>query len=186
MRIIGGKHRGAKLYTLEGLDTRPTLDRVKEPLFSILQFDLPDATVLDLFAGSGALGLEAISRGAKKAFLCDKSSKANHIIEQNVEKLREKSKVEIINKDYLDSLELLKKQKIKFDIIFLDPPYQTDFAEKTAEKIVQYGLLQKDGRIIIETDRKKEVVCQIEKLDLFEIYDERKYGRAELIFLKYK
>ena len=103
-----------------------------------------------------------------------------------MEKLREKSKVEIINKDYLDSLELLKKQKIKFDIIFLDPPYQTDFAEKTAEKIVQYGLLQKDGRIIIETDRKKEVVCQIEKLDLFEIYDERKYGRAELIFLKYK
>lgn len=75
MRIISGKHRGAKLYTLEGQDTRPTLDRVKEPLFSILQFDLPNAIVLDLFAGSGALGLEAISRGAKKAILCDKTER---------------------------------------------------------------------------------------------------------------
>lgn len=186
MRIIGGKHRGTKLYTLDGLDTRPTLDRAKEPLFSILNFDLPDSIVLDLFSGSGALGLEAISRGAKKAVLCDKSHKAIHIIEKNVEKLKTKSEIQILNKDYLESLKILKTENQKFDIIFLDPPYMTDFSEKACEKIAQYDLLNDDGIIIIETDRKDELICNINKLDLYDIYDERKYGRAELIFLKPK
>ena len=99
MRIIGGKHRGTKLYTLDGLNTRPTLDRVKESLFSILQFELPEATGLDLFAGSGALGLESISRGASKVILCDQSKNAIHIIEQNVEKLKEKSQVQKLKQD---------------------------------------------------------------------------------------
>ena len=184
MRIIGGKHRGTKLYTLDGLNTRPTLDRVKEPLFSIIGFDLPEATVLDLFAGSGALGLEAISRGAKKAYLCDSYKQAIHIIGQNVDKLKENSKVEIINKDYDKALEYLKNEK--FDIVFLDPPYATDFSEKASEKIAKYGLLNENGIIIIETDRKDEVKKNIEELDLFEIYDQRKYGRAELIFLRLK
>lgn len=184
MRIIGGKHRGTKLYTLEGLDTRPTLDRVKEPLFSILNFDLPEATVLDLFAGCGALGLEAISRGAKKAVLCDNSKKAIHIIEQNVEKLKEKSNTQIINKDYLKALEFLKQHNQKFDIVFLDPPYKKEFIKIACEKIMQYDLLNEDGIIIIETDRKAEIMDEIKKLNLFEIYDERKYGRVELIFVK--
>lgn len=184
MRIIGGKHRGTKLYTLEGLATRPTLDRVKEPLFSIINFELPEAIILDLFAGSGALGLEAISRGAKKAVLCDNSKKAIHIIEQNVEKLKIGSKIQTINKDYLKTLELLKGTK--FDIVFLDPPYDTDFAEKASEKIAEYGLLNENGIIIIETDRKKDVIDNIKKVDLFDIYDERKYGRVTLLFLKLK
>ena len=184
MRIIGGKHRGAKLYTLEGLDTRPTLDRVKEPLFSILNFELPDATVLDLFAGSGALGLEAISRGAKKAILCDASSKAIHIIEQNVDKLQEKSNVRLLQKDYEKALEILKQEKRKFDIVFLDPPYRTNFASKAAQKIVQYELLSQDGIIIVETDCKEDVKAKINELGCLDIYDERKYGRANLIFMK--
>lgn len=186
MRIIGGKHRGTKLYTLDGLDTRPTLDRVKEPLFSILQFEIPGSTILDLFAGSGALGLEAMSRGAKEVILCDNSPKAIHIIEKNVEKLSIKLNTKIINKDYLAVLEMLKKQKIKLDIVFLDPPYKTDFAEKASEKIAQYELLTKCGIIVIETDRKKEVASHINQFNLFEIYDERKYGRAELLFLRQK
>lgn len=186
MRIIAGKHKGTKLYTLEGLHTRPTLDRIKEPLFSILQFDLPDAVVLDLFAGSGALGLEAISRGAKQAILCDNSKQAIHIIEKNVEKLKEKSKTQILDQDYLENLNFCKKQKLKFDIVFLDPPYQTDFAEKTVEKIAEYELLQQQGIVVIETDRKKEFICHINELNMFEIYDERKYGRVELFFLKQK
>ena len=184
MRIISGKHRGTKLYTLEGLDTRPTLDRVKEPLFSIINFDLPDASVLDLFAGSGALGLEAISRGASKAVLCDKSKKAIDIINKNIEKTKVESKAQVINKDYLAALESLKGQK--FDIVFLDPPYETDFTEKAIEKIAEYGLLKQDGKIIIETDRKEKLVQNIEKLGLFDIYDERKYGRVSLIFLRLK
>ena len=88
MRIIGGTMRGTKLFTLEGLNTRPTLDRVKESLFNILNFDLKDSTVLDLFSGSGALSLESVSRGAKIAYACDKSKEAIKIIEKNVEKTR--------------------------------------------------------------------------------------------------
>ena len=186
MRIIGGKHRGSKLYTLDGLNTRPTLDRVKEPLFSILQFDLPEAIVLDLFAGSGSLGLEALSRGAKKAILCDKSRDAIHIIEKNVDKLNEKANIQIMNQDYLKALEMLKQNHEKVDIVFLDPPYETDFAENAVKIITQYKLLNEDGIIVIETDRKEVVEQNINKLDLYEIYDERKYGRVELLFLKQK
>lgn len=184
MRIISGKNRGTKLYTLDGINTRPTLDRVKEPLFSILNFYIEDSIVLDLFAGSGALGLEAISRGAYEVVLCDNSKEAIHIIEKNVEKMSVSSKVKILNLDYLKALENLKKQDYKFDIVFLDPPYQTDFSEKASEKIVEFNLLNKNGIIVIETDRKKEVIENIKKMNLFDIYDERKYGRAELIFLK--
>lgn len=184
MRIISGKHRGAKLYTLEGLATRPTLDRVKEPLFSIIGFDIREATVLDLFAGSGALGLEALSRGANKSILCDKSIDAIHIIEKNVDKLKENKSVQIINKDYLKALEILKQNNEKIDIVFLDPPYDTDYAEKASEKIIEYNLLSEDGIIIIETDRKDEVKENINNLRLFDIYSERKYGRAVLLFLR--
>ena len=186
MRIISGKNRGTKLYTLDGENTRPTLDRVKEPLFSILNFDIVDSIVLDLFAGSGALGLESISRGAKEAILCDNSKKAIHIIEQNVQKTGTSSKVKIINDDYLKILESLKLQNYKFDIVFLDPPYKTDYAEKASQKLVEYNLLSENGIIVIETDRKREVVENINKLNLFNIFDERKYGRAELIFIKQK
>lgn len=184
MRIISGKHKGMKLYTLEGIGTRPTLDRVKEPLFSILNFDLPDATVLDLFAGSGALGLEALSRGAKEVVLCDYSSKAIHIIEQNVDKMKERDNVKLLQKDYKMALKMLKDEEKKFDIIFLDPPYATNFVEKAAEYIAQYDLLKENGTIVIETDRKEDVKTDINQLELFDIYDERKYGRANLIFVK--
>ena len=184
MRIISGKHRGTKLYTLEGLDTRPTLDRVKEPLFSIINFDLAEANILDLFAGSGALGLEAISRGASKVVLCDKAPKAIEIINKNIQKMNVQEKAQVINKDYLVALENLKGQK--FDIVFLDPPYETDFTEKAIKKIAEYGLLNQDGKIIVETDRKDEIIQNIEKLDLFDIFDERKYGRVSLIFLRLK
>lgn len=88
MRIIAGEKRGTKLYTLEGLNTRPTLDRVKESLFNIIQLEIRDSIFLDLFAGSGAIGLEAVSRGAKKAILCDSNKQAIQIIKKNIEKTR--------------------------------------------------------------------------------------------------
>ena len=100
MRIISGTARGTKLFTLEGLDTRPTLDRVKEPLFNIINFDLEDAVVLDLFAGSGALGLEAISRGAKKVFLCEKNRNAANIVEKNIEKTKFQDQAILIRNDF--------------------------------------------------------------------------------------
>ena len=109
MRIISGKARGTKLYTLEGTATRPTLDRVKESIFNIIQSKIENAVVLDLFAGSGAIGLECVSRGAEKAILCDKSKEAIEIIKKNVEKTHMQEKVEIYNLDFKTCIEKIKK-----------------------------------------------------------------------------
>ena len=180
MRIIGGNSRGTKLYTLEGLNTRPTLDRVKESMFNILQNNIRDKIVLDLFAGSGAIGLEFISRGAKKAFLCEKEKKAIEIINKNVQKMHAENKVKIAFMDYRKFLET---SNDKYDLIFLDPPYETNFISKSAELIIEKKLLNDDGIIIAETDHEERVIKELENIEI-EIYDIRKYGRAKLIFMR--
>ena len=183
MRIISGKSRGTKLYTLEGLETRPTLDRVKESLFNIIQDRILESTVLDLFAGSGAIGLEFASRGAKEVYLCDKSKDAAKIIKSNIEKTRLEEKTCFFNMDFKD---FFKKMKIKkFDIIFLDPPYKTSFIKEALEKILEYDCINKDSLIIVETDEDKRVLEEIKDFEL-EIIDKRKYGRAHIIFLQKK
>lgn len=182
MRIISGKARGTKLYTLEGIATRPTLDRVKESLFNIIQNDIGDSTVLDLFSGSGAIGLEFLSRGAKRAVLCDNSKDAIKIIKQNVQKTHFEEIAEIYNIEFTKLIERLQNQK--FDIIYIDPPYATDFIKISIEKIIEYKLVNENTKIIVETDDEKRILKQIEKMDV-EITDKRKYGRATIIFLKY-
>ena len=185
MRIISGSMRGTKLYTLEGDNTRPTLDRVKEALFSKINFEIQDATILDLFAGSGALGLESLSRGAEKIFLCDNSRDAIKIINQNIEKTKTKDNVSLLNMDYKRALEELKRLKVKFDIVFLDPPYKTEFAEDAAKYIVENGMLKSDGFIIIETDEEDRVLNNLDT-NILEIRETKKYGRVYLIFLASK
>ena len=185
MRIISGDFRGTKLFTLEGLNTRPTLDRVKEALFSKINFELQDSVVLDLFAGSGALALESISRGAKEAVLCDSSREAIKIIKQNIEKTKTNEKTLILNLDYKKALEDLKNKDIKFDIVFLDPPYQTDFAEEAVKIIIENKLLNEDAIIILETDNKEKVIKNL-YTDLIEINDIKKYGWVDLLFLNRK
>lgn len=183
MRIISGTARGTKLYTLEGKDTRPTLDRVKESLFNIIQDEIANAIFLDLFSGSGAIGLEAASRGAKKVILCDKSKEAIRIINKNIEKTHLKERVELYNVDY----EQLLKTKIqdKLDIIYIDPPYDSDFVIKSIKMIIQKNIIHENTKIIIETDDEQKVLKQLEQLNV-EIIDKRKYGRAILIFLRYQ
>ena len=183
MRIISGKARGTKLYTLDGTATRPTLDRVKESLFNIIQNDIEDSTVLDLFSGSGAIGLEFLSRGAKRAVLCDSSKDAIKIIKQNVQKTHFEEKVEVYNMEFTKLVERLQNQK--FDIIYIDPPYATDFIKRSLEKIIEYELVNENTKIIVETDDETRILNQIEKMDV-EITDKRKYGRATIIFLKYR
>lgn len=183
MRIIAGKNKGTKLFTLDGINTRPTLDRVKEPLFSIINFDLPDSTVLDLFSGSGALALESISRGAKCAYLCDNSREAIKIIKQNIEKTKTENQTVVISKGFEKALQEIIEKKVKFDFIFLDPPYKTDYAERATEIIVENDLLKNNGTIIIETDEKDRIVQKIQNIDIA-MYDERKYGRVNLLFLR--
>lgn len=183
MRIISGKARGTKLYTLDGTATRPTLDRVKESLFNIIQNDIEDSTVLDLFSGSGAIGLEFLSRGAKRAVLCDSSKDAIKIIKQNVQKTHFEEKVEVYNMEFTKLVERLQNQK--FDIIYIDPPYATDYIKISLEKIIEYELVNENTKIIVETDDETRILNQIEKMDV-EITDKRKYGRATIIFLKYR
>ncbi len=181
MRVISGSARGTKISSIESELTRPTLDRVKESLFNIIQERIKDSVVLDLFAGSGALGIEAISRGAKRAYFCDKNSQAINMIKQNLEKTRFINKSVIINKDYKKCLNDIDE---KLDIIFIDPPYKDNLSVESVNIINEKGILNKDGIMIIETDE----ICRdkrgLENLKNIRIIDERKYGRVNLIFIK--
>ena len=181
MRIISGSARGTKLFTLNGTNTRPTLDRVKESVFNIIQNKIEDAIVLDLFAGSGAIGLEFLSRGAQKVVLCDNSKDAMAVIKRNIEKTHMDKKVQTVNADFNTCLEKVKNQK--FDIIYIDPPYETSYISEALKKIVEYGMTQKENTIIIETDDEIRILKEIENIKI-KIVDKRKYGRATIIFLK--
>ena len=183
MRIISGKARGTKLFTLDGLNTRPTLDRVKESLFNIMNFKLQDSIVLDLFAGSGALGLEAISRGAKQAIFSENNREAQNIIEKNIDKTKFKEQTLLIKKDYKDALLIIEDKKIKCDVVFIDPPYKTDLLKKSLEEILSRSILNEDAIIVLETDEPERIEQEIADLN-FEIIDNRKYGRVNLFFLK--
>ncbi|MCI8654751.1 MAG: 16S rRNA (guanine(966)-N(2))-methyltransferase RsmD [Clostridia bacterium] len=182
MRIISGKARGTKLNTLEGEQTRPTLDRVKESIFNIIQNELEETVFVDIFSGSGAIGLEALSRGAKKAILCDKSREAIAIIKSNVEKTHFQEKAQIINADFEKCLKEIKEE---VDYIYIDPPYKTDYILKSLKILEESEIIKEETKIILETDDEERILKQIESLK-FDIIDKRKYGIAHIIFLKKK
>lgn len=185
MRVISGIARGTKLNSIDSLDTRPTLDRVKESLFNIINSKIKDSIVLDLFAGSGAIGIEFISRGCKKAYFCEKSHIATKMIYKNLEKTRFLDKSELMEQDYLKCLNQLNEKNVKLDIVFLDPPYKDNIAVKAVKNIIKFDLLKQNGIIIIETDEKERELKELENLEI-EVYDLRKYGRVNLIFLSRK
>ena len=180
MRVISGSARGTKLNSIDSLSTRPTLDRVKEPLFSIIQSYIQDAEVLDLFAGSGALGIEALSRGAKRCVFCDKSHSSIKMLNQNLQKTKLESKAIVYTEDYKKCLKSLDS---KFDIIFIDPPYKFNIGVDAIKMIVENNIFAKDGIIILETDEKERDIKELENTNL-EVSDVRKYGRVTLIFLR--
>ncbi len=181
MRIISGKARGTKLNTIAGQETRPTLDRVKESIFNIIQNEIKESTFVDLFAGSGAVGLEAASRGAKKAILCEKSKQAITVIKKNIEKTHLENNIELYQLDYKELLE--NKIKEKIDIIYIDPPYKTDYIKKSIEIILKQNLVNEQSKIIIETDEEERILKEIQEMPI-QIIDRRKYGRAKIIILK--
>lgn len=181
MRVISGLARGTKLKTIESDTTRPTLDRVKESLFNILQDKLKGAVVLDLFAGSGALGIEALSRGAQKAYFCDKNFEAVKVIKENLSKTRFLDKSIVYNSDYVNAI---KKIKEEISIVFLDPPYKLDLAVSAVNELIKQKLITKDSLIIIETDEINRDIKEVQKIENVEVIDTRKYGRANLIFIK--
>lgn len=178
MRIIGGKYRSRVLAEFKGEEVRPTADRVKESLFNILSLKVRGARVLDLFCGSGALGLECLSRGAKEVIFNDISKDSIAILKKNLTalKLGVADGATVKNMDYTACL--LSAQG-EFDLIFIDPPYRFDYGEKALEIIAQKGLLSNDGIVVYERD------CNLDKtIEGLEIYDMRKYGKTILTFLK--
>lgn len=181
MRVISGTARGTKLNSIDNISTRPTLDRVKESLFSIIQNHLQEANVLDLFAGSGALGIEALSRGANHCTFCDKSYESIKMLKQNLEKTKLEGKETIFIQDYKKCLKELNNKK--YDIIFIDPPYKLDIAVNSIKLILEYKIISKDGIIILETDEEERELKELKIINL-EVYDVRKYGRVSLIFLR--
>ena len=157
MRVITGKARGVQLKTPDGMLTRPTADRVKEALFSIINFDLPGAAVLDLFGGTGQLGIEALSRGAKSAVFVDQREDACKIIRENLRRTKLESQGRVIRSDYLD---YLRRSREKFDIILLDPPYAEVFLENALKCITEIDILQSGGIIVAERPVGKDLLCE--------------------------
>lgn len=155
MRVITGKARGVVLKTPDGMKTRPTSDRVKEALFSIIQFDVPNANVLDLFAGTGQLGIEALSRDAKHAVFVDEQDKACKLVTENLKKTKLEASAHVFHGDYEI---FLKKCNEKFDIIFLDPPYAEKFLENALNLITEIDILQSGGIIVTERPAGKELL----------------------------
>ena len=154
MRVITGKARGVNLKTPDGLATRPTADRVKEALFSIIQFDLPGATVLDLFGGTGQLGIEALSRDAKYAVFVDEREDACRLIRENLKRTRLESQARVLRSDYMAYLRSCRE---KFNIVFLDPPYAEVFLENSLKMITEIDILQTGGIIVAERPLGKDL-----------------------------
>ena len=152
MRVISGTARGITLKTPEGMQTRPTADRVKEAMFSIIHFDIPGAKVLDLFGGTGQLGIEALSRGASGATFVDQSEAACRLIRENLRRTKFEAAGKVIRGDYL---EYLSRCRETFDIIFLDPPYAEVFLENSLKKISEIDILSSRGIIICEGPAEK-------------------------------
>lgn len=184
MRIITGRARGVRLDTLQGDATRPTLERTKEAVFSMLQFEMADARVLDLFAGSGQLGLEAISRGAERAVLCDRSKDAVAIIKKNVQKTRFEAYCDVFCMDYEALLHTLKGRE-PFDIVFLDPPYALGAVPFALRLLIDHGLLKEGAKIICETGAIEDVFGQDTDLkECFEFLKQSRYGAAFVTILR--
>jgi len=154
MRVISGKARGVSLKTPDGMMTRPTSDRVKEALFSIIQFDIPDAKILDLFGGTGQLGIEALSREAKFAVFVDEREDACKLMRENLKRSKLESNARVIRSDYAV---FLKNCRETFDIIFLDPPYAEKFLENALKLITEIDILQSGGIIVTERPADKEL-----------------------------
>ncbi|MCQ2556282.1 MAG: 16S rRNA (guanine(966)-N(2))-methyltransferase RsmD [Clostridia bacterium] len=176
MRIISGKYRGKKLKEFDLNTTKPTLDRVKESIFNLIQFDVDGAVVCDLFSGTGAFGLECVSRGAKQVYLVDSNTEAIKLIKSNSAGME--GNFEIVNKDYLEFLKVCPK----CDLFLLDPPYKTDFGSTAIDYIIKNDLLNDNGKIVFETGKDLNFVFDYPNFEI----DRRNYGTVTVYKLTKK
>ena len=191
MRVITGTARGRRLREPEGMATRPTTDNVKESMFNLIQFDIEGRRVLDLFAGTGQLGIEALSRGAAHCTFVDKGREPIAVIRENLKKTRLEERATVVQADYSSWLKTCRLQGDvvqgeslgylrtcgKFDLIFLDPPYDTGLLDKALENVVQFDILAEGGIIVCESRREK-VLPQLRAP--YHLLTERNYGKIKL------
>ena len=173
MRVITGSARGRRLKELEGLETRPTTGKVKEAMFSVLQFDIEGRRVLDLFAGTGQLGIEALSRGAECAVFVERRRDALQVIRENLEACGMTDKARVVNGDAMSYL----KSGEKFDLIFLDPPYASGLLEQAWEEIVRFDICRRHGIIVAESAADK-VLPPLSAP--YAVHREYRYGKIKL------
>ena len=178
--MISGKLKGKKLFTLKGLDLRPTSDRVREAIFDILQDRLRGQRVLDLFAGTGALGIEALSRGAQRAVFVEGSPRSRMVLVKNVEACQLEEQSEVVGREVQEGIKILERRGDSFDLIFLDPPYRKGLARRTLQLLSQASIVPPDSLIIAEHAPEEE----LEPLPSLERIDWRRYGSTQISFFR--
>ena len=183
MRIIAGKARGRKLISPETMETRPTLDRVKEAMFSSIQSYIPEAVVVDVFSGTGSLGLESASRGAREVYLFDKSSVTFPLLKQNVENLKFQDFCFPINTDSYAGLKQLASKGKKFNLIFIDPPYCKEMIPEAMKIIKEHEMLKEDGIIVTKIDTIETIYEGYKDIKLTK---SKKYGNTTVCYYKYE
>lgn len=180
MRVIAGLAKGHKLKTIETTDTRPTTDRIKETLFNMISFDLAGCCFLDLFSGSGAIGIEALSRGAEECVFVEQSVSCQQVIRDNLEHTRMSAKTQmLLPLGVTEALDKLGNEKKSFDIIFMDPPYASGLIEPSLRGIIENHLLRKDGYIIVERSAKIPLL----PIDGLRVLKEKEYRTTIMTFL---
>lgn len=182
MRIIGGRLRGRKLQTFKGSQVRPTADRVREALFNILGDKFADANILDLFAGTGALGIEALSRGAQTAVFVDNSAQSLAVLRKNLDRCALQPYARIIQWDISRNLTCLKCYPETFDMVFMDPPYHLDLVTKALQHLLDSGCLSSRALLVAEHEVGAEFEIESAR---FNCTDNRRYGRTALSFFTY-
>lgn len=183
MRIIAGKARGHKLITPKDFNIRPTTDRVKESVFNIIQDYIYDSIVVDLFAGTGNLGIEALSRGAQKVYFIDRCKESIKIIKENLTKTKFTMKAEVLLEDTITGLNKLCHKDVQADVIFMDPPYNKGLPAVILEKIDEKGLLHSSGIIVVEHSKEEKLPEEFNNIICIRKKD---YGRISVSFYKEK
>ncbi|MDR1782242.1 MAG: 16S rRNA (guanine(966)-N(2))-methyltransferase RsmD [Bacilli bacterium] len=181
MQISRGKFRGLKLNTLSGLNTRPTTQKVKEAIFNMIAFDVADSIVLDMFSGSGALGIECLSMDAKEVFFNDKSKEALKVINSNLNKLKINN-YQTFNLEYNKLINLLNLNNNSFDLIILDPPYHLKIIDELIKLIIDNNLLNKNGIIVAELSFEENIN---DSYDMIYLIKDKKYGKTRIAIYKY-
>ena len=182
MRIVAGKNKGNILKSPKGLSVRPTSEKVREALFDILGTSVKETCFLDLFAGTGAAGIEALSRGAKNVIFIEKEPKCIKIIKENLEKTGNSQNAIVYKIDSLSGLKLLAKKKYLLDYIFLDPPYNKGLVNISLLEISKLSILRKNGLLIAQHYKKEKAMENLNNLKLF---NQRRYGECYLSFYEY-